>query len=229
MARQRLRQPHPAIPQAAPEIPTLGSQSGMQDDLYRTGVEFDGRLPVAAGQDLWVFGYGSLMWNPGFPHSDQARALIRGYHRRFCISSTRYRGTPEKPGLVLGLAPGGSCWGVAFRIPAAEVRAAVAYLYEREMIGNVYRPSMVPALTDRHGTVRAYTFVCRRDSEGFRGDLQHDSTAAIIAEARGLAGTNRDYLANTVRQLEHLGIPDQRLHDLLARIDAAAAPCATDH
>lgn len=193
--------------------------------IYQTGVRFNGRLPVPTGQDLWVFGYGSLMWNPGFAHAEQARALVRGYHRRFCVASTRYRGTPEKPGLVLGLAPGGACRGVVFRVPAAKVRQAVAYLYEREMIGDVYRPCMLPVMAERHGVVRAYSFICRLDSDSYRGDLCRQGTAGIIAEARGLAGSNRDYLANTVRQLEHLGIPDPHLHDLLALIDANKNAC----
>ena len=185
-----LQQPHPHALAETPADPHHDPRNP-----YKTGLRFDGHLPVAAGQDLWVFGYGSLMWNPGFSHDEQVRGLIRGYHRRFCVISTRYRGTPDKPGLVLGLAPGGSCRGLLFRVPSSAVRATVDYLYEREMVGDAYRPVILPALSERHGVVRAYTFVCRRDSEAIKGKLCADSTADMIAEASGLAGSNRDYLA----------------------------------
>ena len=98
------------------------------------------RLTPPPGEDFWVFGYGSLMWHPGFPHVEVRLAVLHGYHRRFCVYSHRYRGTPERPGLVLGLDRGGSCRGLAFRVPAAESAEVIDYLYEREMITGVYIP-----------------------------------------------------------------------------------------
>ena len=103
-------------------------------------------LERAPRGDLWVFGYGSLMWSPGFRASEKATALVRGYHRALCILSSRYRGTPEKPGLVMGLCSGGSCWGIAFRVPAARVRQVLAKLWKREMLNHVYRPTMIPVV-----------------------------------------------------------------------------------
>ena len=94
--------------------------------------------------DLWVFGYGSLMWSPGFRCIEKQTALVRGYHRALCILSSRYRGTPEKPGLVMGLCSGGSCWGIAFRVPASRVRRVVNILWKREMLNKVYKPTLIP-------------------------------------------------------------------------------------
>ena len=107
------------------------------------------RLDVTATQshaphDLWIFGYGSLMWRPGFTHAERARARLDGYHRAFCISSTHHRGDALRPGLVLGLDRGGACEGVAYRVPAAEARTVLAYLRERELISGVYREAQLP-------------------------------------------------------------------------------------
>ena len=112
------------------------------------------RLTLPEGEDFWVFGYGSLMWHPGFPHVEVCAALLNGYHRRFCVYSHRYRGTPERPGLVLGLDRGGSCRGLAYRVPAAEGAAAMDYLYEREMVTGVYIPSWLGVKTE-HPSRRA--------------------------------------------------------------------------
>ena len=101
---------------------------------------------LARRSDLWIFGYGSLMWNPGFAHCGAEPALLRGWHRSFCVYSHRYRGTPERPGLVLGLDRGGACRGVALRIPADAARDAVGYLWEREMIGGVYEIHPSPSI-----------------------------------------------------------------------------------
>ena len=102
---------------------------------------------LANGSDLWLFGYGSLMWNPGFPHRVAEPALLHGWHRSFCIYSHRYRGTPERPGLVLGLDRGGSCRGMAFRVGAAHAAEALHYLWEREMVGGVYHMREVSVRT----------------------------------------------------------------------------------
>ena len=105
--------------------------------------DFTARLPKG---DLWIFGYGSLMWSPGFSYKQSALGRVHGYHRALCILSTRYRGTHRRPGLVMGLCRGGSCWGMAFRIPRSEVRRALARLWSREMPRRVYQPRVVAAL-----------------------------------------------------------------------------------
>jgi glutathione-specific gamma-glutamylcyclotransferase len=185
--------------------------------VYRTGIRFQGTMPVPPGEPLWVFAYGSLLWNPGFAFEEAVHGKLRGYHRRFCVRSTHYRGDVEAPGLVLGLDEGGACEGLVYRVRPEAVEETVAYLYEREMIGDVYRPMLLPVLAARHGTLRAYTFVVRPETPDYC-NLPDADCAAIIAAARGLAGSNVDYLANTVRHLEELGLPDQSLHDMLTLV-----------
>ncbi|HYD29273.1 MAG TPA: gamma-glutamylcyclotransferase [Azospirillaceae bacterium] len=170
------------------------------------------------GTDLWVFGYGSLMWNPGFAFAERQLALLRGYHRRFCILSHRYRGTVERPGLVLGLDRGGSCWGMAFRVEAAEVPGALAYLWDREMVTRAYRPRLLPVRMPQRRTVRACTFVADPGHPQYSDCRCREATAERIAAAAGRSGSNIDYLANTVAQLEQLGIRDRVLIELLGRV-----------
>ena len=169
-------------------------------------------------RDFWVFGYGSLMWRPGFPHLDACPALLRGYHRAFCVYSHHYRGTPESPGLVLGLDHGGSCRGLAFRIAAADRKHVVDYLNERELVSYAYLPKTLP-VTLPGGRVPAYTFVANPRHSQYAGDLGIERSAEIILDAEGVAGLNRDYLINTLRQLEREGYTDPRLHALLKRVE----------
>lgn len=166
---------------------------------------------------FWVFAYGSLMWQPGFPFMATAPALLRGYHRSFCIYSHHYRGTPEQPGLVLGLARGGSCRGLAFRVPNEAIDATVAYLHERELVSYAYKPKTLPVVMP-DDEARAYTFVADPSHGQYAGDLGIDRSAEIIMSAQGCAGLNRDYLINTVRRLEKEGFADKSLHVLLERI-----------
>jgi glutathione-specific gamma-glutamylcyclotransferase len=177
--------------------------------------------------DLWIFGYGSLMWNPGFPHSEHEPALLRGWHRSFCVYSHNYRGTPEKPGLVLGLDRGGSCRGMAFRVSVREIGTAMEYLWEREMRGGVYELREVPLeLAGR--TVKARAFVVRRGHKNYAGRLSTDETARLILQGIGARGHCREYLGNTVRHLERLGLVDGPLHRLELAVKALAVrepPC----
>ncbi len=168
--------------------------------------------------DFWVFGYGSLMWRPGFSFLESRPALLRGYHRSFCVYSHHYRGTPEHPGLVLGLARGGACRGVAFRVASADEQAVRSYLNERELVSYAYTPRTIP-VSHRDGTVRSYTFVANTRHDQYAGDLGVERSAEIIMSAQGIAGLNRDYLINTVRQLETEGFTDKRLHGLLKRVE----------
>ncbi|NJO55027.1 MAG: gamma-glutamylcyclotransferase [Rhodospirillales bacterium] len=158
------------------------------------------------------------MWRPGFNYLDAMPALLVGYHRAFCILSRHHRGTPEQPGLVLGLDRGGSCRGVAFRIAAAKKSEVRAYLNERELAGYAYRP-MTLSVEVSSGSVEAYTFVADPRHDYYAGNLDIQRAAEMIMNARGVAGLNRDYLINTVRQLEQLGFVDSQLHGLLQRIE----------
>jgi len=171
---------------------------------------------------LYVFGYGSLIWKPGFDFEAAHPALLRGFHRRFCIRSHRYRGTPELPGLVLGLDRGGACRGVAFRVAAGRAADVLAYLDEREMSGGVYQRRLLPVrLLDGGGTRRAVSFVADRRNLAYCGTLEPGEAAAAIARGHGVMGPNRDYLLNTVSHLRELGVRDAGLDRIAALLEAA--------
>lgn len=177
---------------------------------------------------FWVFGYGSLMWDPGFPHLESRTALLRGYHRAFCVYSLRYRGTPEAPGLVLGLDRGGSCRGIAYRVAAADREDVLAYLWEREMFTRTYHPRhlAVQIGDGAAGAVRALTFVVDRAHRQYAGKLPTDEVARLIAAGEGTRGRCRDYLLNTVRHLRELGLsspPLTQLASILAEPRAGSA------
>ncbi|MBM3597552.1 MAG: gamma-glutamylcyclotransferase [Alphaproteobacteria bacterium] len=179
----------------------------------------------AASED-WIFGYGSLMWNPGFSPIEKRPALLYGYHRRFCIYSHSYRGTPECPGLVLGLDRGGACRGVAFRLPRRGRHKVLQYLWEREMTNNIYTPRRVSVMlldAGRPMRVEARAFVVNRDHERYTGELSVDRTARLILQGVGGRGRCFDYLANTVRHMEELGIAEGPLHELLRRVERMSA------
>lgn len=173
---------------------------------------------MAGDNDCWVFGYGSLMWRPGFPYEETLPAVLHGYHRSFCIYSRHYRGTPQQQGLVLGLAPGGCCQGLAFRVAGAEFTSVKAYLDERELVSYAYQAAYLPLETPQ-GEVSAYTFVADSNHPQYAGELSIERAAQIIIRARGRAGLNRDYLIETLRQIEAEGFADERLHALLQRVE----------
>jgi len=166
--------------------------------------------PLDRDGHLYVFGYGSLIWRPGFVHASTHPALLRGFHRRFCIWSRHYRGTPEIPGLVLGLDRGGACRGIAFQVPHHEARQVIAYLDERELpdgVEIVYQRRLLPVtLLDQRRTVRAIAYVANRTSSLYCGRLTPEAAAATIARGHGKTGTNRDYLLNTKAHLDALGL-----------------------
>lgn len=179
-------------------------------------------VPCRLGRDFWVFGYGSLMWNPGFPHTEMRPALLRGYHRRFCIWSHNYRGTPECPGLVLGLDRGGSCRGMAFHVTSNESEAVLDYLHEREMMTRVYRPRLVDLETPE-GKVHGLAFVVDRRHVQYTGRLSLEATATLIADAAGKRGPCSEYLGNTVKHLEQLSIDPGELRPLLRLVQRRCA------
>jgi cation transport protein ChaC len=170
-------------------------------------------------QEFWVFGYGSLMWRPGFPHEETQPALLRGYHRSMCILSIRYRGTPEKPGLVLGLEEGGECMGRAYRVAPENIPDAVTYLRERELVTGVYLERTLPVILEDGRVVDTYGFIADKDHVQYKGALTDREAAEIILAGHGQEGPARDYLANTVGHLEALGIHDVDLVRLLTIVD----------
>lgn len=183
------------------------------------------RCPALPSGDLWVFGYGSLMWDPGFEFSRSAPALLYGYHRAFCVYSTRYRGTPERPGLVLGLDRGGCCRGIAFLVAERQIERVLDDLWVREMLRFVYTPRLVPIAVD--GTkVNALTFVSNRSHEGYAGRLELEEMAQTIAECSGARGPNADYLFNTLRHLAALGFREPRLDKISLAVQALQHPRA---
>jgi glutathione-specific gamma-glutamylcyclotransferase len=159
------------------------------------------------------------MWDPGFEYVRAVPALLRGYHRSFCVYSHRYRGTPEEPGLVLGLDRGGACRGMAFLVGEASVHEVLANLWAREMNRQVYLPRMVRVEVRRH-KVAALTFLADRSHTAYAGRLPIEEIARRIANGRGARGANLDYLANTLAHLDGLGIREQRLHELLLAVQA---------
>jgi len=163
---------------------------------------------------MWVFGYGSLMWNPGFPHEQAQLARIHGYHRAPCVWSWVHRGTQARPGLVMGLDRGGSCVGVAYRVAAADRAATADYLYERELVTHVYIPVVSPIRIDAIGVVAALTFIVDRRHAQYAGKLSPAEAASTIRGARGRSGANPEYFANTIAHMDELGIFCRRLRDI---------------
>ena len=183
-------------------------------------------IPHAAGEDLWVFAYGSLMWNPGFVHDRRLDAWLQGWHRGFCVYSWRHRGTPEVPGAVVGLDRGGACRGVAYRIPAAQVEPSLAYLWEREMVNGVYRPRILPIRSQRRAgpaTLRALAFTVDRSHRQYCGRLPVQDLVTLVRQGVGQSGRATDYLSGLVGHLRDLGIHDHLLEDLAARVMSVEA------
>lgn len=184
-------------------------------------------MMVQANSDnVWVFGYGSLIWNPAFHYAERHTGKIHGFHRRYCLWTPIGRGTHDFPGLMLGLDRGGSCQGVAFRIEAAKVECELDIIWRREMVSGAYAPRWVTVKTPAR-TVRAIAFVINHDHERYTGLLPEAKIAGIIAEAEGGLGRCCDYLFNTVAHLDELGISDQalsRLADQVTQRIAARRP-----
>jgi len=179
----------------------------------------DAALEAAPDGDLWLFAYGSLIWNPMIHYAVRAPALLRGWHRRFCLMTVLGRGTPERPGLMLALDHGGSCRGVAFRIPRAQARLELSLVFHRELITGAYRAKWIPALVD--GVRRpVLAFVIDRTHERYVRDLPHERLVEILATARGLLGSAARYLYETACHLRGLGMPDSNLEQLCREVEA---------
>lgn len=172
---------------------------------------------VSADDDVWIFGYGSLMWNPAFNYAERRPCLIRGWHRSFCLWTPVGRGSPENPGLVLALDRGGSCCGIAYRVAARDRETELPLLWQREMVGDGYNPRWV-TLRCREGHVRAITWVINRQGERYAGRLPMETLARTLATAEGRLGSSRDYLEKTVTHLDELGIRERPLHRICDRV-----------
>jgi cation transport protein ChaC len=174
--------------------------------------EFSARLPQG---DLWVFGYGSLMWSPCFSYKVKAPGRAHGYHRALCILSTRYRGTRRRPGLVMGLCRGGSCWGMAFRIDAANVFRTLRRLWNREMPRRVYRPRLVPVRLRGGRTIRALAFLADPAHPSYVRELDLHGRARLVAQGIGIRGPCVDYIQNTLDHMHEVGVRDPHLERVL--------------
>jgi len=172
--------------------------------------------------DVWLFGYGSLMWNPLVHYTERRVGTVKGYHRCFCLWTHLGRGTMEKPGLMLGLEPGGSCRGVAFRLAEELAAQELEIVWRREMLTSAYAPRWM-RLDTAGGPLHAVAFRINRTHSRYAGRLPEDRIIASIAEAHGPLGACATYLFNTVAHLEELGIRDRRLIRLRDRVAATLA------
>ncbi|WP_404299419.1 gamma-glutamylcyclotransferase [Alicycliphilus denitrificans] len=177
--------------------------------LERTLDEWGGR------SDLWIYGYGSLIWRPDFDFAERRAARVHGWHRALKMWSRVNRGTPECPGLVFGMLPGGSCRGMVFRVPQGDARQVLLNLWQREMVLGVYDPRWLACQTPE-GAVRALAFTLSRKSPSHTGVLADEEYRRIFAQARGIYGSTRDYAEATQAELLRLGIRDRALARLIA-------------
>jgi glutathione-specific gamma-glutamylcyclotransferase len=173
--------------------------------------------------DLWVFGYGSLMWRPGFPYLEARVARLSGAHRALCVYSWVHRGTVERPGLVLGLDRGGNCRGIAFRVSGEAREGVIAYLREREQVTAVYLERMRPIRFADGAEATALAYLVDRNHRQYAGKLDEEAQFRLVAEATGQSGANRDYVISTAAHLAELGMPDARLSRLAARLAPEAS------
>ncbi len=170
--------------------------------------------------DFWVFGYGSLMWRPGFDYVDAVTAYLSGAHRALCVWSWVHRGTHERPGLVLGLDRGGSCRGVAYKVAGDKRDSVIAYLRERELVTAVYRETWRPIRLDRpeRPAVAALTYLADPNHRQYAGRLSPEAILHHVRDAEGKSGRNADYVINTVRHLRGLGLCDPILDKVAAAL-----------
>jgi cation transport protein ChaC len=189
--------------------------------------------PTHAHEDLWVFAYGSLMWRPDFPFVERVESRLVGAHRALCVYSFVHRGTPERPGLVLGLDRGGTCRGIAYRVPAAERPSTIAYLRAREQVTSVYRESMRPVWLKQQPERRvpALCYMVDRGHVQYAGRLTLEQQLHHVRQGHGQSGANRDYVIATVGALEELGYRETALHLLAQRLAGTheAHPHAKPH
>ena len=175
--------------------------------------------PVPADMDeFWVFGYGSLMWRPGFDFEERQIAVAHGYHRALCIRSWFHRGSRTDPGLVLGLDRGGACKGTAFRIHTDRRTEVIDYLRERELVTSVYLERIVTIRLADGRRSKAVTYIVDRHHPQYAPDLTTDDAANIVAHATGQSGNNADYVLNSVAHFRTLGIRDAWMEEVADKL-----------
>jgi cation transport protein ChaC len=225
----------PRRPRSAPELsPELCAHLRIpvddpgptRDAAYLSDIEYEALVSdtlrrVPDHRNFWLFAYGSLMWKPDFVPLEQRVGLVRGFHRSFCLKTTRWRGTPERPGLMMALQKGGQCRGIVCRLDPATLEDDLMILFRRELGVKPlnHRRQWVRALTDE-GEVSALTFVANPKGMSYAGKLSLDETARMIAQAVGVWGSCAEYIYETIRHLERFGIRDQglwKLQSLVAR------------
>jgi glutathione-specific gamma-glutamylcyclotransferase len=181
----------------------------------------DAKLAEDAENCRHIFAYGSLIWNPGFEFTDKTMAQLSGYHRSLCVFSNHYRGTSEKPGLVLGLDLGGTCNGIVYRIAGEHWTEVLAYVRKRELVSGVYKEVVRPVrIRDSGQGVNALTYVVDRQHEQYAGKLEVGEIARFVGQGHGLSGTSRDYVENTLMALKGFGIEEKKLQSVLNRLSS---------
>ncbi len=197
--------------------PQYWAERRTPEEFLESRMDILRRRPADA-DGIWVFGYGSLMWNPALNLSDMRPARIRGYHRAYCLQSAFGRGTPEKPGLMLALKPGGSVYGMALRLHDETLDEELEIVWKREMSSGAYSARWFLTETEG-GPVWAISFVINRDHPRYVCDMPDELMAEHIATAAGRNGTCREYLENTVRHLNLIGQKDGPMHRLLRLVE----------
>ena len=198
-----------------------GSRKGLIDP-WTPEQRLESRKAVLArrpSDDIWVFGYGSLIWNPAFHFERTEQAILYGYHRAFCLWTPLGRGSPENPGLILGLERGGSCHGMAFKLHKDQIEEELDVVWAREMPTGSYVPTWVK-LRSGDKTLHAIAFVICRDQPRYACKIPIETVARSIATAEGPLGTCSDYLFNTVDALDKMNVPDRYLHKVRNRVHA---------
>jgi cation transport protein ChaC len=175
----------------------------------------------------WVFGYGSLMWRPGFEALERRIARIEGHHRALCVYSHVHRGTPDKPGLVLGLDVGGRCEGVAYHVAPERWEATLAYLRERELVTNVYREIWTPATLDDGRRVEALAYVIDQSHPQYASGLDRAAALELVRQGVGVSGANVDYVCSTVDHLAEIGVRDDELNWIATELRKTAGEKTT--
>ncbi|QFU18207.1 gamma-glutamylcyclotransferase [Microvirga thermotolerans] len=176
-------------------------------------------MEIRNAGDLWVFGYGSLMWRPGFPFVERHHAQLFGYHRSLCVFSHVHRGTPERPGLVLGLDRGGRCHGVAFRVAREEAEATIHYLREREQVTAVYLERRLPVRLKDGARIEALAYVVDRRHPQYAGRLSFEEIVDLVRRGEGISGRNPDYVRSTHEHLVGMGVIDPLLERLTRAVE----------
>lgn len=207
-----------AAPSLAP-APAVGAGRSLNPSAHQRA-HLAPPTPPEYKRMQWAFAYGSLIWNPEFEFEERHKVRIEGYHRAFCINSHTYRGTPDDPGVVLGLDTGGSCEGIAYRVKAGDEARIMDQIYQREMVSEVYQPRVLPVRLADGRQIDVLTFVAHQDD--LHGYLPGPRSEVLrrLRDCTGCRGSNRDYALNTQAALLEWGIHDPELEQLIAELQA---------